>query len=212
MAYAMGGDSGPDDMNPDTAKGKRELSTSKRAAQNRAAQVSQLPTAASRSTRRKLTFFQRAFRQRKEGYIKKLEEQVKEFGTMEQNYRSLQNENYQLREYILNLQSRLLENQSDIPPPPLHVNLSGSSAAVASSNAAPETHRGADLQARRELPRHETPTPVMRGQDPMRRGAYDLPPEEEEGRPRDSTYGLGADYGSKRLQSTEASLDGKSAS
>lgn len=44
---------------------------------------------------------------------------------MESSYRSLQNENYQLREYILNLQSRLLENQSDIPPPPLHVNLQG---------------------------------------------------------------------------------------
>ncbi|KAI7639497.1 hypothetical protein KC319_g14382, partial [Hortaea werneckii] len=78
--------------------GKRELSTSKRAAQNRAAQ--------------------RAFRQRKEGYIKKLEEQVKDFQNMEQNFRSLQNENYQLREYILNLQSRLLETQSDIPPAP----------------------------------------------------------------------------------------------
>ncbi|QIW94548.1 hypothetical protein AMS68_000066 [Peltaster fructicola] len=105
MAYSMNNDSGADDALGDRGKGKRELSTSKRAAQNRAAQ--------------------RAFRQRKEGYIKKLEEQVKDFQSMESNYRSLQNENYQLREYILNLQSRLLENQSDIPPPPLHVNLQG---------------------------------------------------------------------------------------
>lgn len=74
----MSGDSAGDDgLSPDARKGKRELSTSKRAAQNRAAQ--------------------RAFRQRKEGYIKKLEEQVKEFQNMEHNYKALQNENYQLR-------------------------------------------------------------------------------------------------------------------
>lgn len=78
MGYSMSGDSAGDDgLSPDARKGKRELSTSKRAAQNRAAQ--------------------RAFRQRKEGYIKKLEEQVKEFQNMEHNYKALQNENYQLR-------------------------------------------------------------------------------------------------------------------
>jgi hypothetical protein len=43
---------------------------------------------------------------------------------MESNYKSLQNENYQLREYILNLQSRLLENQAEFPPAPSHINLS----------------------------------------------------------------------------------------
>jgi len=105
----MSGDSAGDDgMSPQTGKGKRELSTSKRAAQNRAAQ--------------------RAFRQRKEGYIKKLEEQVKEFQTMEQAYRGLQTENYQLREYILNLQSRLLDTHADIPPAPPHINLSSAGA------------------------------------------------------------------------------------
>lgn len=70
-------------------KSKRELSTSKRAAQNRAAQ--------------------RAFRQRKERYITELEEKVKQFETMETDFRSLQDENHQLREYILSLQSQLLE-------------------------------------------------------------------------------------------------------
>jgi len=80
--------------------GKRELSTSKRAAQNRAAQ--------------------RAFRQRKEGYIKKLEEQVRDFSTMQESYKQIQNENYQLRDYIINLQSRLIESQGEdaVPPPP----------------------------------------------------------------------------------------------
>ncbi|RAL60278.1 hypothetical protein DID88_000058 [Monilinia fructigena] len=59
--------------------GKRELSQSKRAAQNRAAQ--------------------RAFRQRKEGYIKKLEEQVRDFHALEDNYKAIHAENYSLRDH-----------------------------------------------------------------------------------------------------------------
>jgi hypothetical protein len=87
--------------------GKRELSTSKRAAQNRAAQ--------------------RAFRQRKEGYIKKLEEQVRDFTAMQESYKQIQTENYQLRDYIINLQSRLIESQGEdaVPPPPLPLISSG---------------------------------------------------------------------------------------
>jgi len=81
--------------------GKRELSTSKRAAQNRAAQ--------------------RAFRQRKEGYIKKLEEQVRDYEMLNNNFKAVQAENYQLRDYIINLQSRLLESQGEFPPPPSNV-------------------------------------------------------------------------------------------
>jgi len=81
--------------------GKRELSTSKRAAQNRAAQ--------------------RAFRQRKEGYIKKLEEQVRDYQVLSENFKAVQAENYQLRDYIINLQSRLLESQGEVPPPPSNV-------------------------------------------------------------------------------------------
>lgn len=81
--------------------GKRELSTSKRAAQNRAAQ--------------------RAFRQRKEGYIKKLEEQVRDMTALEESYKAIQNENYQLRDYIISLQSRLIESQGEdaVPPAPI---------------------------------------------------------------------------------------------
>ncbi|EHY59367.1 hypothetical protein HRR83_001359 [Exophiala dermatitidis] len=88
------------DTNTDGRKGygKRELSTSKRAAQNRAAQ--------------------RAFRQRKEGYIKKLEEQVRDYQALSENFKAVQAENYQLRDYIINLQSRLLESQGEVPPPP----------------------------------------------------------------------------------------------
>ncbi|KAI9736347.1 MAG: hypothetical protein M1834_001233 [Cirrosporium novae-zelandiae] len=81
--------------------GKRELSTSKRAAQNRAAQ--------------------RAFRQRKEGYIKKLEEQVRDYSMLSENFKTLQAENYQLRDYIINLQSRLIESQGEVPQPPIPI-------------------------------------------------------------------------------------------
>ncbi|GLA00947.1 hypothetical protein AnigIFM60653_010334 [Aspergillus niger] len=83
--------------------GKRPLSTSKRAAQNRAAQ--------------------RAFRQRKESYIRKLEEQVKEFDNTNETMKQLQAENYQLREYIINLQSRLLDSQGEVPELPGNIDL-----------------------------------------------------------------------------------------
>nr|POF18477.1 putative transcription factor kapc [Quercus suber] len=88
MQYGMGesDNAGDDGMSPQAGKGKRELSTSKRAAQNRAAQV-------------------------------------REFEVMETGYRALQNENYQLREYILSLQSRLLETSSEVPAAPSHINL-----------------------------------------------------------------------------------------
>ncbi|KAI5463244.1 hypothetical protein BGZ63DRAFT_402576 [Mariannaea sp. PMI_226] len=91
-------------QSPDGRKAKRELSQSKRAAQNRAAQ--------------------RAFRQRKEGYIKKLEQQVREFLEMEQSFKDMQSENYALREYVIHLQSRLLDLHGEFPSPPPNINLS----------------------------------------------------------------------------------------
>jgi len=63
----------------------------------------------------------RAFRQRKEGYIKKLEEQVRDYQVLSENFKAVQSENYQLRDYIINLQSRLLESQHEVPPPPSNV-------------------------------------------------------------------------------------------
>lgn len=67
---------------------------------------------------------QRAFRQRKEEYIKQLKDQVKEFEHLCELYKNLQTENYQLRDYIINLQSRLLETQGEVPPAPAGVDLS----------------------------------------------------------------------------------------
>jgi hypothetical protein len=103
-AYQMSaGDPNDGNISEGRSKGRRELSTSKRAAQNRAAQ--------------------RAFRQRKEEYIKQLKDQVKEFEQLCELYKTLQHENYQLRDYIINLQSRLLETQGEIPPAPAGVDL-----------------------------------------------------------------------------------------
>lgn len=66
---------------------------------------------------------QRAFRARKDTYIKTLEKQVKDAEALELNYKGLQAENYQLRDYIINLQSRLIESQGDYPQPPANINL-----------------------------------------------------------------------------------------
>ncbi|EJT74547.1 hypothetical protein GGTG_08387 [Gaeumannomyces tritici R3-111a-1] len=93
------------ELTPDARKAKRELSQSKRAAQNRAAQ-----SCAAR--------LQRAFRQRKEGYIKKLEQQVRDYTEMDNSLKTLQSENYHLREYVMQLQTRLLNTQGEYPQPP----------------------------------------------------------------------------------------------
>ncbi|KAI9803107.1 MAG: hypothetical protein M1833_001178 [Piccolia ochrophora] len=109
---------GEDNLDGSGKKGaKRELSTSKRAAQNRAAQ--------------------RAFRQRKEGYIKKLEEQVRDLHTLEENYKAMQAENYQLRDYIINLQSRLIESQGEYPQPPSNIDLPNPRQDLSQQGAAP---------------------------------------------------------------------------
>ncbi|KAK4619659.1 Putative transcription factor kapC [Fulvia fulva] len=198
VAYAMSGGENPDDgLSPEARKGKRELSTSKRAAQNRAAQ--------------------RAFRQRKEGYIKKLEEQVKDYQNMEQNYKALQNENYQLREYILSLQSRMLENQSDFPPAPPHINLSSGAPPPASQAA--ESSNPAEQQMRRDMDtRPPPPAPVVAREDPSQRDGLSqlqaaAASAQHEARAQASPYGLGNDYPQQRPDSaTPANHDAKPAS
>lgn len=108
-ATAIGGPPGAADQGDYGAEGrkaKRELSQSKRAAQNRAAQ--------------------RAFRQRKEGYIKKLEQQVREYGEKEETFKSMQAEYHALRDYVTHLQSLLLDTKGEYPPPPANVNLGAS--------------------------------------------------------------------------------------
>lgn len=75
----------------------RPLTNTKRAQQNRQAQ--------------------RAFRQRKELYIKDLEAKVNELKESKEAIEVLRRENVQLRDYILALQSRLIEHPGGVPPP-----------------------------------------------------------------------------------------------
>ena len=69
-------------------------------------------------------FLQRAFRQRKESYIRQLEQENKTYREMEKTFKGMQLENYALREYVITLQSRLLDVQGEFPTPPPNVNLS----------------------------------------------------------------------------------------
>lgn len=48
---------------------------------------------------------------------------------LEENFKAIQAENYQLRDYIINLQSRLIESQGDFPQPPSNIDLSQPGAA-----------------------------------------------------------------------------------
>lgn len=43
--------------------------------------------------------------------------------TLEESYKQIQGENYSLREYIIHLQSRLIESQGDFPQPPPNIDL-----------------------------------------------------------------------------------------
>ena len=64
---------------------------------------------------------------RKEGHIKQLEAQVKDYNNLHENYKAIQAENFQLRDYIINLQSRLIESQGEYPQPPPNIDLPRSS-------------------------------------------------------------------------------------
>lgn len=79
-------------------RSRRPLSQSKRAQQNRAAQ--------------------RAFRQRKELYIKDLEAKVQELKAVKETMEALRAENQELRDYILALQSRWINQPGGVPTPP----------------------------------------------------------------------------------------------
>lgn len=117
---------------------------------------------------------------------------------MEQNFRALQNENYQLREYILNLQSRLLESQSDFPPAPSHINLPPAS--QQGPSAAADSASAVEQQLRREM-QHQ-------GHDAMSQ-LQAAAAAASEARPQDPPYGLGNEHPSKRARA-EDGPDGES--
>lgn len=51
---------------------------------------------------------------------------MRDFASMEQAFKTLQSENYALREYVISLQSRLLDSEGEFPSPPDNVNLTHS--------------------------------------------------------------------------------------
>lgn len=81
---------------------------------------------------------------------------------MSENYRTLQAENFQLREYVINLQSRLLDSQGEVPDLPGNIDLSqprpdmpvppgaatatGPSSGAASAAAAAQQHQASSHQ------------------------------------------------------------------
>lgn len=102
---------------------------------------------------------------------------------MEQNFRALQAENYQLREYVLSLQSRLLESQSDIPPAPAHINMSGMAPGHRGEGEQPAT--AAEHQMRREMEAERSP------HDGMSQLQAAAAQASEAAQAHDSPYGLG---------------------
>jgi hypothetical protein len=80
---------------------------------------------------------------------------------MESSFKALQNENYQLREYILNLQARLLDNQTEFPPAPSHINLSaGAPAQVSNASAEQQLRREMQQQQQQQQQQHAPPPPA----------------------------------------------------
>lgn len=72
---------------------------------------------------------------------------------MEQSFKSLQTENYALREYILHLQARMVDAMGEFPQPPPNVNLSQSAHPLAPDVGGPpnsgagQTGTGTPLEA-----------------------------------------------------------------
>jgi len=73
---------------------------------------------------------------------------------MQESYKQIQAENYQLRDYIINLQSRLIEHQGEeaVPPPPLP--LIGSSTPAAGAITLPTPTTATTLPQQQQQPPH----------------------------------------------------------
>lgn len=82
---------------------------------------------------------------------------MKQVEQVSDNYKALQSENYQLREHIINLQSRLLDSQGEVPELPPNIDLSqprpdmpisapgtapAGPSASATAQGAPQQHQG----------------------------------------------------------------------
>lgn len=115
-----------DDKPGISGRGNRPVSNTKRAAQNRSAQ--------------------KAFRQRKEKYIKDLEAQAAEVNQLKQTIEELRADNLQLRDYTLALQSKVIElspaSSGALGAPPATAGHDLSSVSVPAPPAAVYNHSG----------------------------------------------------------------------
>jgi hypothetical protein len=81
---------------------------------------------------------------------------VRDYNEMEHSYKAIQSDNYALREYVIQLQSRLLDVQGEIPQPPPNLQLPppppraaphGTSTAVEPTTGGPSAGSLADVAA-----------------------------------------------------------------
>jgi len=73
---------------------------------------------------------------------------VREYGEMEHSWKTIQNDNYALREYVIQLQSRLLDLQVELPQPPPNVNITPPNAL----GTARQPHATAPVELRANAP------------------------------------------------------------
>lgn len=118
---------------------------------------------------------------------------------MEQNFHAMQAENYKLREYILTLQSQLLECKADFAPAPTHTNISSGTQAQRSDGDQPTMP--SEHQLRREM------EPERSQHDGMSQLQAAAAQASEAAQPRESPYGLGT-----RQPRAESSADRKDVS
>ena len=151
---------------------------------------------------------QRAFRQRKEEYIKKLKAELEEYKELAQQYQAVQQENYQLRDYIINLQSRLLESQGEYPQPPANINLqhpnvtdgpsaSGNAPTASMASSAVSQLQAAAVQAAAEANELGNAVAAATASSSGAVGANKHTNE-------DAVFGVEAEYPSKRQKSDDA--------
>lgn len=63
---------------------------------------------------------------------------MREYTDMEQTFKAMHSENFVLREYVINLQSRLLDIQGEFPPAPPNINLSHPTAPQPPTSSGPD--------------------------------------------------------------------------
>ncbi len=119
---------------------------------------------------------------------------------LNENYKAVQAENYQLRDYIINLQSRLIESQGEFPQPPSNIDL--------------PNPRSSDPTMHHHQQPHQIPAPtapmgsssVSHLQASAAQAVADLGTAKHHH--EEAAYLSGAaDYPAKRLKSTQQDID-----